>query len=96
MDPVMPAVVRSAASVRGVVQGVGFRYSTIRAAERLGLEGWVSNMPDGSVEVVAEGDRSRLESLIAWLRTGPPAARVTSVGVSWEPATGEFVGFVVR
>jgi acylphosphatase len=82
--------------VRGVVQGVGFRFSTVRTASRLDLTGWVANTPDRSVRVVAEGNRAAVESLIAWLRTGPPAAHVASVDTSWGPATGEFRGFGVR
>lgn len=82
--------------VRGVVQGVGFRFSTVRTASRLGLTGWVANSPDRSVRVVVEGRRGAVESLIAWLRRGPPAAEVVSVDVSWNSATGEFSGFGVR
>lgn len=66
-------------SVYGTVQGVGFRWSAHRTAERLGLAGWVRNRPDGSVEGWAEGDASRLEALEAWLHDGPPAARVREV-----------------
>lgn len=82
--------------VRGVVQGVGFRFSTVRTAARLGLTGWVANAPDRSVRVVAEGERVALESLVAWLRSGPPAAMVATVDVSWSPASGEFGSFGVR
>ncbi len=66
-------------SVYGVVQGVGFRWSVRRTAERLGLAGWVRNRPDGSVEGWAEGDVSLLVALEAWLHDGPPAARVREV-----------------
>jgi len=65
--------------VRGRVQGVFFRESTRREASRLGITGTVRNEPDGSVSIEAEGDRRRLEELVAWCRKGPPAAEVASV-----------------
>ena len=60
----------------GLVQGVFFRQQTQREAQRLGLSGWVRNLSDGRVEYLAYGPRSRVESLIVWLRQGPPSARV--------------------
>lgn len=65
--------------VEGAVQGVGFRYFTWRQAGRLGLSGWVRNLPDGSVEVVAAGDPNRLAQLEVELRRGPRLASVTKV-----------------
>lgn len=65
--------------VRGRVQGVGFRRSTRRAAEELGLAGWVQNLPDGRVEVLVEGEAAVLERFLAWIRRGPPAARVDAL-----------------
>ena len=82
-------------SVYGVVQGVGFRWSVHKTAERLGLTGWVRNRPDGSVEGWAEGDGSRLEALEAWLRDGPPAARVREV-VFEDAVPMGLVGFEIR
>lgn len=80
--------------VSGRVQGVGYRYSAVGAARRIGgLTGWVRNLDDGRVEAVAEGPREKLEELIAWCRVGPPSARVEGVEVSWQPASGEFAGF---
>ncbi|MEJ2278995.1 MAG: acylphosphatase [Candidatus Lokiarchaeota archaeon] len=67
------------ARVHGVVQGVGFRYSTRERARRLGISGYVRNMYDGTVEVMAEGDARKLASLLAWLKTGPPGAYVERV-----------------
>jgi acylphosphatase len=84
------------ASVRGRVQGVGFRTFVVRAASRLGLSGWVANESDGSVRCVAEGPRDRLDVLLAELRQGPPGARVEEVVVTRPPATGEATGFGVR
>lgn len=89
-----PAVLLTAV-VRGRVQGVGFRYSAVREARRLGLRGTVANLPDGSVGVEAEGDRAVLEGFLAWLRRGPPGAHVRDVDVQWRDATGRFAGFDV-
>jgi acylphosphatase len=75
--------------VVGRVQGVFYRQSTADEAGRLGLSGSVRNLPDGSVEVVAEGGRDRVEALVAWCRRGPPAARVEEVLVEWEAALGQ-------
>jgi acylphosphatase len=82
--------------VHGVVQGVGFRWFVQREAAGLGLVGWTTNLPDGSVEVVAEGPESDLERLVAILRQGPPGASVRSVEVRFEPARGGLVDFVIR
>jgi acylphosphatase len=65
--------------VSGRVQGVFFRASTKREAERLGLNGSAVNLPDGRVEVLASGSASSIKQLGAWLRKGPPAARVIAV-----------------
>ena len=67
------------ALVQGRVQGVGFRYSALREAERLKLSGWVRNSADGDVEIWAEGPPETLDLFFAWLRKGPPYARVDSV-----------------
>lgn len=65
--------------VRGVVQGVGFRWFVLREAHRLNVRGWVSNLPDGSVEVVADGPSSSLEQLEQALAHGPRSADVSGV-----------------
>lgn len=70
--------------VDGRVQGVYYRASAQARAQALGLRGWVRNLPDGRVEMRAQGTRPRVEELIAWCRKGPPAARVTEVDVDWE------------
>lgn len=84
------------AFVAGVVQGVGFRYFVAREARRLGLAGFVRNLPDGRVEVVAEGERAALERLVAALRTGPPSAEVQDVRVEWSDAPDRGGDFVIR
>jgi acylphosphatase len=65
--------------VRGAVQGVGFRWFVLREAHRLEVRGWVSNLPDGSVEVVAEGPSGSLAQLVQALARGPGAAEVSGV-----------------
>ena len=82
--------------MHGQVQGVGFRYFTLRAASGLGLAGWVANEPSGRVRVVAEGDRGDLEKLLAALRNGPPGAFVDRVDETWPPPTGTLGAFEVR
>ncbi len=83
------------AIVRGRVQGVSFRYYTHLRATELGLKGWVRNLPDGTVEVTAEGEREVLEALLAFLQEGPSGARVVSVLFDWRPASGEFDEFEI-
>lgn len=83
-------------TLTGRVQGVGFRGFAQRHAMSLGLRGWVRNRYDGAVEVVAEGERYKLERFIALLREGPPWARVDDVEVRWSEYRGEFASFGVR
>ena len=82
--------------VRGRVQGVSYRAHTRATATRLGLAGWVRNRHDGSVELIAEGQREQLHALLEWCREGPPLARVEAVEPDWGSATGEFDEFVIR
>lgn len=74
--------------VSGLVQGVGFRYFAAREARRLGLTGFVRNLPDRRVEIVAEGDQGPLETLVEVIRKGPQGSIIRDVGVEWtdEPA----------
>ena len=81
--------------VTGRVQGVGYRYFALREAEALGVSGFARNLPDGSVEVVAEGDEASLGLLELRLRQGPGFARVTSLDRSAVPARGG-QGFHIR
>jgi len=82
--------------IEGRVQGVGFRAFVEYNARQLNLKGWVRNRWDGSVEVVAEGDRMILEKMLALLRNGPRGANVTNLVFGWQPASGEFASFSVR
>jgi acylphosphatase len=82
--------------VKGLVQGVGFRYFVLREASKLGLKGYVRNLNSGDVEVHAEGDRSLVEELIAAIKVGPRSAHVTDVRLEWRPPDHTFHGFDVR
>lgn len=82
--------------ITGRVQGVFFRASAQATAVKLKLSGWVKNLPDGTVETVAEGEKGALDEYLSWCRKGPPVAQVIQVDVQWEKATGEFAGFSVR
>jgi acylphosphatase len=77
------------AVVHGRVQGVFFRAEAQQRARSLGLAGWVRNSPDGTVEAVFEGDRERIESMLAWCRKGPALAHVEDVAVDWSEPRGE-------
>lgn len=84
------------AVITGRVQGVGFRYSAVRAARSLRIRGEVFNRWDGSVEVTAEGERESLERFCEWLRTGPPGAHIENVQITWTLFRGSFDSFEVR
>ncbi len=79
--------------VKGLVQGVFYRYSTKREADALRLTGGVRNLSDGRVEVVCEGTEEDIKRLIAWCEHGPQGAVVMGVTVSWKEYTGEFSDF---
>jgi acylphosphatase len=82
-------VVRAHVKVAGRVQGVFFRAETRDRARSLGLSGWVSNAPDGSVEASFEGPAERVRSMVDWCRRGPALAAVEDVAVEWEEPQGE-------
>ena len=91
-----PAVVSLHAIVKGRVQGVNFRDFVYARAISLGLTGYVGNLPDmRSVEVVAEGQRERLERFMEHLRAGPRGARVDGVDAQWGEASGQYARFRV-
>lgn len=88
-------MIRRRVVVRGRVQGVFFRDSCRREARKLGVSGWVTNAPDGSVEGAFEGEPEAVEQLTSWCRQGPGRASVTDVEVTEEEPRGES-GFRVR
>jgi acylphosphatase len=94
--PVREPAARLDATIRGRVQGVGFRYFVLREALDLGLDGWVANERDGSVRCVAEGARPSLEALLRELWTGPTGSRVDGVEHTWSRATSGLGRFTVR
>ena len=84
------------AIVHGRVQGVFFRTFVEEHAQRLGLVGYVRNLPSGAVEVMAEGEREQVNKLVGHLKMGPPTAIVDRVEISWSEYTGDHSGFRVR
>ncbi|HSN13833.1 MAG TPA: acylphosphatase [Anaeromyxobacteraceae bacterium] len=91
----MPLHARVHLLITGLVQGVAFRQSAVFEAERLGLVGWVKNLPDGRVEAEAEGERARVEVFARWCEHGPRGARVEWVDAQWGTATGKDRGFTI-
>ncbi len=90
------AKVRAHIYVSGLVQGVFFRARTMQEAVRLGVKGWVRNLPDGRVEAVFEGEKLAVDGAVDYCRQGPEGAVVENVEVVWEPFTGEFGEFKIR
>ena len=87
--------VRAHVIINGRVQGVAFRADTRWTAQQIGVSGWVRNRRDGSVEAVIEGQKERVEKMLAWCRRGPALARVDQMKLDWEPYTGEFEQFII-
>ena len=92
----MTGVTEAHVVVSGRVQGVWFRGTTQRVAVAAGVHGWVRNLPDRRVEAVLQGERTAVESLIDFMRTGPPGSAVIDCVVSWRPAGEVFHGFDIR
>ena len=84
------------ATIRGRVQGVGFRYHTRRFAKERGVTGWVRNQTDGSVRVVAQGRPSELDAFISFLRVGPSHAEVVDVQIDQSQDGDDFTVFEIR
>ncbi len=82
--------------VSGGVQGVFFRNSARERAERLGLTGWVKNLPDGRVEALFEGPSERVREMVRWCEQGPPHAAVEGVKTEFEVSKGDLTSFEVR
>lgn len=87
---------RLRAVVHGYVQGVGFRFFARREALTLGLHGYTRNQPDGSVEVVVEGQPEQLETYLVRLQRGPSEAEVDWIDQAWSQASGDFTDFQIR
>jgi acylphosphatase len=81
--------------VTGLVQGVMFRDFTLRRAEELSLTGYVRNLPGRGVEVKAEGERARLEELLATVKLGSPKSVVENVSPAWSEFTGQYRDFII-
>jgi acylphosphatase len=82
--------------VQGKVQGVGFRYYVRQRAAELPVAGWVRNLSDGRVELLAQGSRPDLQALLAAVRQGPRGSQVNDVRVEWGTAAGVLSGFSVK
>jgi len=83
--------------VHGLVQGVGYRWSMVQAAQRLGVRGWVRNRRDGKVEALVAGEPDAVEALVHWARQGPAGARVEAVDVTEAEAASDLPdGFAQR
>lgn len=89
-------MIRLEATVRGVVQGVGFRYFVVQLVKGTGVTGWVANGRPGEVRCVAEGDQLSLDRLLLELEHGPAGALIDQVQAVWMPATGGFRDFSIR
>jgi len=90
------ARIRLRLHITGRVQGVWYRGATEAEARRLGVAGWVRNLPDGTVEALIEGEPAAVRALADWCRTGPPGARVRDVHEQPEPVGDELAGFRIR
>lgn len=82
--------------VHGRVQGVGFRYGVVEAAQSAGLTGWVRNRLDGTVEAFIQGDDAAVERVIGWCRRGPRGSRVMAVDIHDEPVQDALAAFDLR
>jgi len=92
----MAELARVQVLISGRVQGVFYRARTRDQALARGLTGWVRNLPDGRVAAVFEGERQKIEDMLAWCRIGPSYAAVDEVLTDWQPYRGEFQDFSIR
>lgn len=88
--------IRAHVMITGRVQGVFFRAFTKQHADRLGVNGWMKNLPEGEVEAVFEGEEVSVRELVDYSKRGPSRALVRSAEVTYEPFRGEFAGFIAR
>ena len=89
-------MIRAKINISGQVQGVFFRRSAKLEAEKLGIVGWARNLDDGSVEVMAEGDRENVDEFIKWCKSGPPFAKVEKVEVEEQKGLEGFSDFSIH
>lgn len=82
--------------ISGRVQGVNFRHYTRQQALKTGVRGWIRNLWDGRVEAVFEGDEDKVQRMVDWCHSGPPAAQVDGVEVAWQSPAGNVEGFEIR
>ena len=87
--------VRAHVFVSGDVQGVFFRRTAKAEAEKLGVVGWIRNRNDGSVEVVAQGEKDKVDKFIEWCKKGPPFAKVENMEVEWRKNIEDFEEFEI-
>ena len=87
---------RATIIIQGVVQGVGFRFFVIEKARENNVTGYVQNLPDGTVKVIAEGDKGLLQDFIGMLKVGPVSAHVTGLEVAWDNGESQFSTFDIR
>jgi len=88
--------IRAHVIVKGIVQGVNFRYYTKLEAEKNNVKGWIRNLIDGRVEAVFEGEKGDVEKMVEFCKIGPPNAYVTNVKVKWEEFKGESNKFEIK
>ncbi len=89
------AMKRLELQIHGRVQGVAFRWYAQREARAIGVTGWVRNLGDGTVQLLAEGEPDHLQALLVWAGHGPDQARVDRVDTSWSEAAGGFTTFEI-
>jgi len=82
--------------IYGNVQGVGFRYSTLQKAKNLEITGYVKNHQDGTVEVIAEAEESKLNTFLKWLKNGPPGSRVTNTQIQYKLTPSYYKTFSIE
>jgi len=82
--------------ISGSVQGVSFRYYTKEAADTLALSGWVKNLADGTLEILAQGSRENLEKFLEWCQGGPTSAQIEKLDKEWQKPEKKFDSFEIR
>lgn len=82
--------------VKGLVQGIFFRVGTKEKAQQLGITGWVRNLDSDKVEIIAEGEKKKIEELTKWCKKGPSSARIEEIKTEWQSCKAEFRDFDIR